>query len=96
MNTPCMSPLRGVAGCVAALTLLAGCASTTPDYDARFGESVRQIRQAQVLHPNAGQQPDQALGMDGNAAREALQRYRNSFKEPPPAVNVINIGGAAR
>ena len=32
--------------------------------------------------------------MDGKAARETMMRYQDSFKEPPPAVNVINIGGA--
>jgi hypothetical protein len=32
--------------------------------------------------------------MDGKAAAEALGRYQDSFKTPPPVVNVINIGGA--
>ena len=73
--------------------LLAGCAiSPTPRYDARFGDAVRQARQAQTLNPqpssNAGQ------GMDGMAAKAASDRYINSFKAPPPPVNVINIGGS--
>lgn len=96
MKKPRPIPLRGMAGCAAVLAALVGCASTTPEYDARFGEAVRQSRQAQVLNPDAASQPDQALGLDGNAAREVMQRYRNSFKEPPPVVNVINIGGSAR
>ena len=32
--------------------------------------------------------------MDGRAAREAVGRYQDSFKSPPPVVNVINIGGS--
>ena len=76
-----------------AAAVLAGCASTAPNYEARFGEAVRANRQAQVLHPTAGANPAPALGMDGAASQEAVQRYVESFKAPPPVVNVINIGG---
>lgn len=78
---------------LAALGLLAACASPTPDYDRRFGESVRHNRQAQVADPQAGARDDAMAGLDGSGAREAMQRYRDSFKQPPPVVNVINIGG---
>lgn len=78
----------------AALALLAGC-STTPNYDTRFGDAVRQARIAMTINPQAGANPDPATGTDGQAAREALTRYRDSFKAPPPVVNVINIGGGA-
>lgn len=82
---------------IAALALLAGC-STTPDYDARFGDSVRQARLAMTINPGAGANPDPVTGLDGPAAREAIIRYQDSFKTPPPVVNVINIGavGAAK
>ena len=45
-----------------------------------------------VLNPAAPTQ-DRILGMDGVAAKEAAGRYHESFKSPPPVVNVINIGG---
>jgi hypothetical protein len=78
------------------LALLGGCAaSTTPNYDARFGDAVRQARQRMTLNPNAGANPDPMAGMDGRSAREAVVRYQDSFKAPPPVVNVINIGGSA-
>ena len=73
--------------------LLAGCASSTPHYDARFGDAVRQARQAMTINPNPGTSADAAMGLDGKAAREASGRYHDSFKAPPPVVNVINIGG---
>lgn len=77
------------------LALLAGCAaSPTPNYDLRFGEAVRQARLRMTLDPNAGSNPDPVTGVDGIAAHEALVRYQDSFKSPPPVVNVINIGGA--
>jgi hypothetical protein len=80
---------------IAALAgLLAGCASTTPNYDARFGDAVRDAKRKMTINPDAGRNTDQALGMDGRASRESLLRYHDSYKTPPPAVNVINIGGA--
>jgi hypothetical protein len=74
-------------------TALGGCAaSVTPNYDARFGDAVRQARAAMTLNPNAGANAP-PTGMDGTAAHEAAKRYQDSFKTPPPVVNVINIGG---
>lgn len=78
-----------------ALTLLAGCAnSPTPRYDAKFGHAVRAARQAMTLNPGAATTAAPAPGMDGKSAAEAVGRYHDSFKAPPPPVNVINIGGA--
>ena len=79
---------------VLACALLAGCASSTPNYDARFGDAVRQARQAQTLNPNAGTAAVPIGGFDGRTAREAAERYHETFKSPPPVVNVINIGGS--
>jgi hypothetical protein len=78
-----------------AAVLLAACAnSPTPNYDAKFGDAVRNARQAMTLNPNAGASGNPVAGMDGKAAAEAVGRYHDSFKTPPPPVNVINIGGA--
>ncbi len=76
------------------LALLGGCASTTPEYDKRFGDAVRQSRLQMTINPNAGSTADAALGLDGPSAREALVRYQNTFKTPPPVTNVISIGGS--
>ncbi len=74
---------------------LSGCAaSITPNYDLRFGDAVREARQRMTLNPNAGANPDPVAGLDGKASHEALIRYQDSFKKPPPVTNVINIGGA--
>ena len=76
-----------------ALALLAGCASSTPNYDMRFGDAVRQARQAMAINPGPAS-ADPLTGMDGKAALDATGRYHESFKTPPPVVNVINIGGS--
>lgn len=75
------------------LVLLAGCASSTPNYDMRFGDAVRQARQSMAINPGPGS-AEPIAGMDGKAARDATGRYQESFKSPPPVVNVINIGGS--
>lgn len=78
--------------------LLAGCASTTPHYDARFGDAVRSARIQMTINPDAGKAPgtgaDAASGMDGRTTRHTMERYEQSYKNPPQAVNVINIGGS--
>ena len=75
-------------------TLLAGCASpVTPNYDAKFGNALREAKLKMTINPDAGKNPDQVLGMDGKSARETIILYQNTSKVPPPAVNVINIGG---
>ena len=75
------------------LCLTTACAPVTPNYDAKFGAAVRDSRLAMTISPNAGASQDPVAGMDGKASREALIHYQNSFKTPPPAVNVINLGG---
>ncbi|MCT9812081.1 hypothetical protein N0K08_15655 [Acidovorax sp. Be4] len=83
---------------LAATALLAGCGSMTPHYDARFGEAVRNARMQMTINPDAGTAvglgADGATGMDGRATRHTMERYEQSYKSPPQAVNVINIGGS--
>lgn len=70
-----------------------GCSHVTPNYDARFGDAVRDAKRKMTINPDAGKSGDPVAGMDGRAARESMQQYHESYKTPPPAVNVINIGG---
>jgi hypothetical protein len=76
------------------LSLVAGCSSVTPNYDARFGDAVRDAKRKMIINPDAGKNPDPVAGMDGKAARESVLLYQGTYKAPPPVVNVINIGGA--
>ncbi|CAN7282808.1 hypothetical protein LJR260_001422 [Variovorax paradoxus] len=78
-----------------ALTLLlaAGCSHVTPNYDARFGDAVRDAKRKMTINPDAGKDGNPVVGMDGRASRESMNQYHESYKAPPPAVNVINIGG---
>lgn len=76
------------------LCLLAACSTTTPDYDNKFGEAVKEAKLKMTMNPEAGKKPDPVAGMDGKAADGAMIRYQNTFKTPPPAGSVTNIGGS--
>ena len=82
--------VKSAAACM--VLVLSSCASTTPAWDAHFGESVRLAVSQQTINPGAGLNPDPVTGIDGKPAREAMGRYQNSFKEPAPAVNNFTIG----
>jgi hypothetical protein len=72
--------------------LCAGCASTSPDYDARFSDTTRALLQRQVADPGAGQRhADQQPAMDGRSVREAGARQLESFRSPP-APQQITLG----
>lgn len=89
----CLISLARPAAATALALLMAGCATTTPQLDAVFGQAVREARTAQTLYPRASENTDPVLGMDGKAAASAQQRYQESFQNPPPTFNIINIGG---
>ncbi len=84
----------GLAGLVLAIS---ACAPITPSFDQHFGQSVPALRAQQVANPQAGleNQERTVTGMDGRAAREAVDRYYKSFREPPPPSNTFNIGVGA-
>ncbi len=76
---------------VSVLSSLAACVQTTSRWDTQFGESARLAAARQTLNPEAGQK-ELPESMDGQASREAVGRYRNSFKEPPQNNNSFVIG----
>lgn len=78
---------------MAAALLATGCAETA-SHDARFGAAWHEAALAMTIDPNAGARPDEIKGIDGRSGKEVMKRYQDSFKEPPPVTNVINIGGA--
>lgn len=66
----------------------------SPRLDCGFGDAVSMAIARQTLDPgatarNAGKD---AAGVDGIAAREALDRYQKSFRTPEPTPNALTIG----
>lgn len=76
---------------VGAFFLISACAPVTPQWDARFGDSVRMAIAQQTLNPDASRNTDPVLGIDGRAASESMNRYHESFKKPPPPPPLFQI-----
>lgn len=76
--------------------LVSACAATsTPHFDAQFGDSVQAAKQRQVLYP-AGYQPAYPQrGLDGKAANTAIEQYQNSFVQPSSSAG-SDTGDAGR
>lgn len=69
---------------VGVLALAACTATTTPRTDAQMGESLNLLKAQQVLNPSASRDADPVSGMDGKAAKGALDNYNESFRKPVP------------
>jgi hypothetical protein len=87
----------GGAATLLAPLALAGCASTSPAFDARFGDSVRIIQAQQTLDAAApARNADRGVRSDGRSAAEATGRYVDSFKAPvPPAAPSITLNAGS-
>lgn len=76
-----------------AAVLLAACTTPHPsNVDENFGEANLRARAAQVVDPDAPMRKRAPIVTDGQAAKSAIDRYQKSFENPPPPVNVLNIG----
>jgi hypothetical protein len=62
--------------------LLGGCLSSSPIWDAHFGEAARATTQAQIINPHAGEQKPSTSGVDGRAAVSSMNAYNKSFQSP--------------
>jgi hypothetical protein len=63
----------------AALLALGGCAATTPQWEARFGDSVRQARAQQLVDPAAAGRAQRPEGLDGKAAAANMRDYADYY-----------------
>ena len=78
----------------ASLVFLAiGCAPTTPHLDSVFGDAVNAAKAQQTINPDASRNPDPVAGIGGTPATDSIDRYHNTFKEPPRTFTIINVGG---
>jgi type IV pilus biogenesis protein CpaD/CtpE len=68
------------------------CVEQAPRFEAEFGNATRATLNAQIINPDAGNNPDPVAGLDGRAARDAINNYQKSFAQPEPTPNVFNIG----
>jgi hypothetical protein len=85
---------RGMLALVTIATLSGCVATTTPQTDARFGEAMSMLKAQQTINPDASLNTDPVIGVDGKAAKGALDNYRDSFRKPPTeSAGFMGIGG---
>jgi hypothetical protein len=83
---------RRLALMVPACAVLGACMSSSPIWDAHFGEAVRTVTQAQIIDPHAGERNPSAPGIDGQSAVSAMTQYDKSYAQPPTSTNPFAIG----
>ena len=71
---------------------LGGCRSSAPNLDSRLGYAVNTAKAQQTINPDASRNPDPVAGLDGASAKESIDRYTNTFKEPPPTFTITTPG----
>jgi hypothetical protein len=80
-----------IAAALLALLVL-GCAPTRTQMD--FGTSYQLAKFSQIQNPQAEKNLKPVEGMDGQAAQNAVDKYRKDFEKPAPAQNFsISISG---
>ncbi len=87
-----ISKLARAGLCGTTALTLAGCMTSTPVYDAHFGEAVRTARAMQTLNPDASMNSDPVAGVDGRAATAAMDRYNTQFRTPQADVSAFTVG----
>jgi uncharacterized protein (DUF3084 family) len=68
----------------------AGCTATTPNLDRQFGSTVNVLKAQQVVDPAASSRAT-PVTIDGEAAREAVNRYYKSYKAPSPQPGAFTV-----
>jgi hypothetical protein len=79
-----------------------GCAGSIPEkvtltppsrLEMDYGTSFKLMKVNQIANPEAEKNLDPVAGMDGQAAKAALDKYRKDFEKPPaPPAYTLSIG----
>lgn len=89
--------ITGMGAGLLAVAMLAGCADTTPNLDAKFGDAVNAAKAQQIINPDAPKNTDPVAGLDGKAANSVIDRYHKGYESPTAApagsVGAISGGG---
>ena len=72
-------------GLGAVLLLVGSCAPSPVKLAPDFGHSVKSAIDSQMLDPESRANLDPVEGLDGTAAKTAIERYRATFEKAEPA-----------
>ncbi len=85
-------PLFRLLPAALAVGLLSACVNESPLLDARWSQSLTQARVRHTAHPGAASTDRGPIETDGHIARLGIERMHQSYENPPPPVNVLNLG----
>lgn len=86
-----ITALAILSGCGGHLLSLSGKEQTM--LEENWGRSFETAKYSQILNPEAGKNSEPVTGLDGPAAKENMEKYRQAFKEKPPtSINVFQLG----
>jgi len=71
---------------------LGGCMTSSPIWEAHFGDAVRTDAQVQIIDPHAGERAPSTPGIDGQSAVSAMTLYDKSYAQPVTSENPFAIG----
>jgi hypothetical protein len=87
-----------IIGVFTGLLFISSCVGTTPYTedsmtDRNWGRSQETAIYNQMLNPDAGKSLDPVLGLDGSAAENNVDKYKQSFQkeEPREIVNILKL-----
>lgn len=72
--------------------LLSACVSESPALDARWGQSLSQAQAQQTANADARNAQRSPIETDGEIARLGIARMHRAYENPPPPMNVLNLG----
>jgi hypothetical protein len=75
---------------------LGGCMTSSPIWEAHFGEAVKADVQAQIIDPQAGEHVRSTPGIDGKAAAASMDIYDKSYVQPQPEASpMMDVGSGS-
>ena len=76
MLTRCLTLI----GLIATLLIFSGCGPKETMLSRNWGNSFESAKQSQILNPEAGRNLEPVVGLDGQAAGNNMEKYRQGFK----------------
>ena len=77
MLTRCLTLI----GLIATLLIFSGCGTKETMLSRNWGNSFESAKQSQILNPEAGKNLDPVVGLDGQAAGNNMEKYRQGFTD---------------
>ena len=87
-----------IIGIISIMTVVLSCSGTTPAseqslLDRNWGRSFETMKYIQTINPEAGENLDPVLGLDGNASDHNVSKYQKNFEKPErkESTTILNL-----